>query len=108
VVAVQPLPAYDSIRNEVRAASVALAGIAVGGPDVRVRRDALRQGAELGRVLELRDATGALVPTDFIELTDWPGGNPEVAAMIRLRVSHARRPAPESRPPNDGSDSNNP
>jgi hypothetical protein len=29
------------------------------------------------------------VPVDFIELTDWPGGTPEVAAFIRLRDAHA-------------------
>jgi hypothetical protein len=103
VVGVDPLPAYENIRNAVRAASTALAGVAIGGPDQRVSSDALRRGAELGRVLELRDAAGALVPTDFIELTDWPGGNPEVAAMIRLRSSHARMPAPEPPPPLGGS-----
>jgi len=93
-VAVTPLPAYDAVRSLVREASVALSSVALAGsgeaagPQLR-SQTALRRAAELGRALELRDAAGALVPTDFIDLTDWPGGHPEVAAIVGLRDSHA-------------------
>lgn len=92
--AVIPLPAYEAIRSLVRAASVALSTVVVGGTTTTAADQApiqtlLRRAAELGRALELRDATGALVPTDFIDLTEWPGGHPEVAAIVGLRDSHA-------------------
>lgn len=89
-VAVFPLSAYASIQARVRLASVACADAALnqlpGAP-------ALRHAKELSRYLELRDGTGALVPTEYIELTDWPGGVPEISALIGLRESHARQPA---------------
>jgi hypothetical protein len=88
VVGVRPLPGYGAIQPMVRAASVALAGVALGGGQ-SVESAALRRAAELGRALELRDEAGALVPVDYVELTEWPGGNPEVAAMLRLRDAHA-------------------
>ena len=109
-VPVDPLPAYESIRPLVRAASIALSQVALAGtgetalPPVR-SQTALHRGAELGRALELRDATGALVPTDFIDLTDWPGGEPAVAAIVGLRDSHAARPAVERPLRRDGTDS---
>jgi len=92
--AVSPLPAYEAIRSLVRAASVALSTVVAGEPtaaaaDQALMQTALRRAAELGRSLELRDAAGALVPTDFIDLTEWPGGHPEVAAIVGLRDSHA-------------------
>ena len=105
--AVAPLPAYEAIRSLVRAASVALSTAALLGPgegagagaEQRLRTQlTLRRAAELGRALELRDAAGALVPTDYIELTEWPGGHPEIAALIGLRDSHAGVPA-RVRPP---------
>ena len=87
---VQPLDGYDSIRPVVRAASCAFAQVALEGQaGGGVSTHALAQGAELGRMLELRDTTGALVPTDFIELTEWPGGSPEYAAFVRLRDANA-------------------
>ena len=109
-VPVVPLPAYESIRPLVRAASVALSQVALAGsgemalPPVR-SQTVLHRAAELGRALELRDAAGALVPTDFIDLTDWPGGEPAVAAIVGLRDSHAARPAVERPPPLGGADS---
>jgi hypothetical protein len=100
IVAMVPLPAYSTVRPLVRAASAALADVALAREaDAR----ALQRGAELGRALELRDLTGTLVPADFIELTDWPGGTPEVAAFIRFRDSHA--PVPADLPPDNRRDS---
>ena len=99
-VAVRPLPAYAAVQALVRSASVALADVGLGRPANAV---ALRRAADLGRALELREATGALVPVDSIELTEWPGGEPEVAAFVRLRESHA--PVPAAVPPRPRSES---
>ena len=66
------------------------------------RENAFARAAELGRELELRDGSGALVPADFIELTEWPGAAPEVAALLRLRGSHAPVPAPVTPSPPGG------
>ena len=103
-VPVRPAPAYSTIQPLIRAASAALADVALErhplAPSDR-EKDPLRRGAELGRVLELRDLSGALVPTDFIELTEWPGGTPEVAAMLRFRDAHA--PVVATRKTNPGS-----
>ena len=85
-VEVQPLAAYTAIQPFVREASGALADVALGRSANAL---ALNSAAALGRALELRDVTGALVPVDFIELTDWPGGTPAVAAFIRVRETHA-------------------
>ena len=100
-VPVRPLAAYDMLSPLVRTASVALADVALGRA---ADATALQQAAMRGRVLELRDATGALVPVDFIELTEWPGGTPEVAAFIRLRDAHAPVPAVVPRPAGTGSE----
>jgi hypothetical protein len=107
VVAVRPLPGYTAIRPLVRAASVALAGVALGGTQP-VESGALRRAAELGRALELRDEAGALVPVDYVELTEWPGGHPAVAAMLRLRDAHAAVPATVHPPPRGGSSTDPP
>lgn len=91
-VSVTPLEGFSSISMIVRAASIAFADIALGGRELSSSPRiacALRRGAELGRSLELRDVRGTLIPTDFIELTEWPKGSPEIAAMIRFRHSHA-------------------
>ncbi|MGH7720204.1 MAG: hypothetical protein ACREON_15350 [Gemmatimonadaceae bacterium] len=90
---VHPLVAYAGLRAVVRAVSAALANVALARVGLDVDSAALRRGAELGRALELRDEAGALVPTDFIEITEWPGGDPEVAAMIRFRATPATVPA---------------
>ena len=89
-VAVEPLPAYAAIQPLVRDASCALADVALGRSG---DMGALRRAAALGRDLELRDPAGALVPADFIELTEWPSGAPQVAAFIQLREAHAPVPA---------------
>ena len=92
-IAVHPLPGYDAVQPTIRAASAALADAAIGRVADAPRDQALRRGAELGRMLELRDQAGGLVPTDFIDLTEWPNGNPKVAAIIRFREAHAAVPA---------------
>ena len=112
--AVAPLPAYDALRPTTRAASVALRNVVPVGPrpldpalfgrgepgaELAAAQEALRRGAELGRALELRDPDGALVPADFVELTDWPGGDPEVAVLVRFRSAHAGVPAVRRSPP---------
>ncbi len=101
---VKPLPGYESLRTMVRAASAALANVALpsAAPAVPENQEALRRGAEIGRELELRDSSGALVPADFVELTEWPGGDPEVAALARFRDSHAAVRAVVRRPPGSG------
>jgi hypothetical protein len=98
---VQPLRAYAAIQSRVREASASLADVALGNP---ADASALHDAILLGRALELRDATGALVAVDYIELTDWPGGNPEVAAFIRVREVHAPVPAWVRPQPRGGSD----
>ena len=99
VVPVEPLPAYEALRKSVRAASIALADVALAAGSSPRTSEALRRGVDLGRVLELHDHAGALVPTDFIELTEWPGGQPPIAAMLRFRASHARVAAKVVPPP---------
>lgn len=109
-VGVQPLPGYAPMQEVVRAASRALADTALGtvGAEHAHAMHALRHGAELGRALELRDATGAPVPTDYIELTDWPTGEPAVAALIRLRDAHANVAARVPPRPAGGADAASP
>ena len=104
-VSVTPLPGYEVIRPLVRRASAALADIALGQPANTVL---LGRASELGGSLELCDATGALMPVDFIELTDWPGGAPEVAAFIQLRDAHAPVHATVPSPPRGDSDKSAP
>jgi hypothetical protein len=38
------------------------------------------------------------VPTDFIDLSDWPGATPEVDVVIGFRDSRARESASEPLP----------
>ena len=100
-VALDPLPAYSALQPMVRRASSALADVARGRAANAI---ALHEAATLGRLLELRDAAGALVPVDFIELTEWPGGNIEFAAFVRFRQSPALRPATVRPQPRGDSD----
>ena len=87
----------------VRRATAAAPDLARGAPGWPALRPHHSESAggratELGRALELRDGAGALVPTDFIDLSDWSGATPEVDAVIGLRDSHARESASESLP----------
>ena len=105
-VAVAPLPGYEAIRSIVRAASVALRATTAGSGDQEsLSRGALQRGAELGRDLELLDHRGELVPTDFIELGEWPGEEPEVRAWIGFRGVPAARAARRSPPRKSGPES---
>ncbi len=105
-VAVVILPAYEALHPIVRAASDALRAAAVrpGESDI-VSRSALQQGVTLGKDLELIDRAGELVPTDFIELGEWPGEDPEVRAWISFRGVPARRGARRSPPKKEGPES---
>ena len=109
---VTPLAGYDAIRPLVRAASRAGAALAVGADTPGLRQfasaAALERNVALGAALELRDAAGALVPTDSIELTEWPGGRPELAATLGLRGGHAGVPAPHRSPPGEDAGSESP
>ena len=109
-IGVQPLPGYVPLQELVRAASRALADTALSRPTPADAQFAfaLRRGVELGRELELRDEAGALVPTDYIELTDWPGGEPEIAALIRLRDAHAGAHARVAPRTSGGADAHSP
>ncbi len=105
-VSVATLPAYEAIRPIVRAASDALRAATVGPSETEiVSRRALQQGAALGRDLELIDRAGELVPTDFIELGEWPGEDPQVRAWISFRGVPAQRAARRSPPKKQGPES---
>jgi len=100
---VDPLPAYGAVRPLVRAASEALGALVVGAPapaPAAGRGAAFARAAALGRALELRDAWGGLVATDFIELLDRPGAEPPLAAFVGFRMAPAGAPAPA--PPRRG------
>ena len=91
VVPVATLPAYEVLRTRVRAASIALADVALSSGTSPEAGGALRRGADLGRALELRDHAGSLVPTDFIELTGLAGrraGGCRDAADSRVTRPH--------------------
>src|SRR5262249_3975821 len=92
------LPAYAAVRTLVRAATSVLASLGVLGAAATREpladgRDAVRTVAALGRQLELRSATGTVVPTDFIDIADAPGTYPSLFAWIHRRESKATIPA---------------
>ena len=107
-VAITPAPGYEAIRALARETGEALEASGFFGaafataaaahvPSER-RSAALDAGARFGSTLELRDVTGKLVPTTFIELAEWPGRQPETVAWVGFRASvasvFARMPAP--------------
>ena len=108
-VAITPAPGYEAIRPLARETGEALEASGLfGGASATAaaahmpseRRSAvLDAGARFGSALELRDETGKLVPTTFIELAEWPGRQPETVAWVgfRARVASvfARMLAPE-------------
>ena len=111
--AMRPLPAYAAVRPLVRAATDALRGLGFLGPPADpvssdAGRAALQRGATLGRALELRDARGALVTADFVELMDWPGAESEVTAWVRAREAPAAVPARERPGPGAARDASRP
>jgi len=104
--AVVTLPAYEAIRPIVLAAAHALRAATIGASEGNeVSRSALQQGVALGRDLELIDRNGELVPTDFIELGEWPGEDPRVRAWIGFRGVAAHRVARRSPPKKRGPES---
>jgi hypothetical protein len=100
---VRPLAGYAAVRPIVRAATDALRndgfpGLAADPVSPSVGEGALGRNAALGRALELRDERGALVPTDFIDLAEWPGEATEITTWVRVRHAAAAVPA-AGRPP---------
>jgi hypothetical protein len=94
----RPLPAFDALRPVVRARWDALKPNPAGGHAGRER--ALHAGAQLTAALELRDARGALIPTESIELRDLPEAPARVLVKVQLGESLAGKPA--LRPPRAG------
>jgi len=80
-------PGYEAIRSLVREASESLwaAGFlsrGATGEGSRVPLDTVTRAAELE--LELRDETGALIWTDFVNIVERPYAAPVVFARVRL------------------------
>jgi hypothetical protein len=96
-------PGHEAIRPLVRRVTAAVPDLARGAPGWPALRPHHSESAggratALGRALELRDGAGALVPTDLIDRSDWPGATREVDAVIGLRDRHAREAASEPLP----------
>jgi hypothetical protein len=108
--AIDPLPGYDSIRDQVRAATRALRAMGVGAPTADGPTDpaALSSGAALGRALELRDEHNALVHTDFMELADWEGEPLHLTVWVRARNAMSGSPAIHKSISPSGTDSSRP
>jgi hypothetical protein len=80
---VNPLPGYAAVRSRVQDATKAFS--ATISNDTAPSRQALSEGAAIGRELELRDEKQELVRTDFIELADWQGRPLHVTVWVRAR-----------------------
>jgi hypothetical protein len=92
---VATLPAYAVVRALVQAATEALSGVTAGPGDraAAERGTVFGRAASLGRALEVRDERGESVATDYVELHDRPGAEPEVAAAVGFRGAPAHVPA---------------
>lgn len=91
---VHPLPAYDSLRQRVRAATEAFRATALGlSAPGATSSGALSAGASLGRELELQDEQRQLIKVDFIELADWAGKPLDVTVWVRARGAFSGIPA---------------
>jgi hypothetical protein len=108
--AVDPLAAYESIRDQVRTSTRALRTVGVGTPTAAGPADAaaLAIGAALGRALELRDERHTLVQTDFMELADWEGEPLNLTVWVRARSAMSGSPAKRNSFLSRGSDSSRP
>ena len=104
----QPLPAFEGVARTVRLGSAALLGYGLYGPPVSARPDprrraaqgALRAAATLQ--LELVElASGAPVPTVFLNLIEAPGDR-GVVVLARFLDSPSRVPAQLARPATTG------
>ena len=119
VLAVEPLPGYTGLAPFVERASIALhtTALVAGRRDdtgeraaatTRATLDAdagvLSRAATLGRLLELHDEAGRLVPTRFIELVAPLRPDEPVAAIIGSAEAMAPVPAPLAPPPDASGD----
>lgn len=117
-----PLAGYEAVRPDVQAVTLAMDVLGFMGPFARplraavaadlaagvAPRDALARGAELGRELELRDPRGAPVAVDWIELMDFAGSPPEIAAWVRVRTAPSAVVASGAPQPRGGADTSRP
>lgn len=96
-----PLPAYASIADVVRAGSgVLLAQGFFGAATAPAQPDPAREravAAAAALAFELEDVEGRPVAADFVNLIEAPDGG--VVAIARLRGAHAHVPAVERRAP---------
>jgi hypothetical protein len=81
--AVRALPGYAAVSSRIQDSTKAFS--ATVSNEGSTNRQALADGAALGRELELRDENQQLVKTDFIELADWQGKPLDVTVWVRAR-----------------------
>ena len=87
---VEVLPAYEAVRAIAQRATKALLEVRDRSREARAeRREGFREGAELARALELRDAHGDRVPADYVVLHDEPGRDAPLLKVIGVHaVAH--------------------
>lgn len=99
-----PLPAYDSVRGTVRAASEFLWRMGVladQSPPAVVSLDKVALSRAASLPLELRDQAGAALSADYINILEFP--DPADAPLLVARFGHASASTLASRrvPPDD-------
>jgi hypothetical protein len=115
---VNPLPGYKAIQPTVRQAWRAMSNLgylppgpgAAGGVNTAgdaAGREAFERAAVVSRALELRDARGALIPTEWVELTDGGEGS-DVSLMAEISIAAAAAPARPRPHPRGDADSSAP
>lgn len=103
VAELSPAPGYSSVRDTLRAASEFLWRLGVlaegGAADSPLDSGSLSRAAALP--LELRDASGAAVAADYVNILERP--DPADAPIVIARFEHAAAsvPAHRSIPPRD-------
>jgi hypothetical protein len=101
----EALPGYTAVQPVVRAASAALGNYGFLGPvsdpaSITRGSSAFAAAAALSRELELAaEDDGRAIPTDFIDLIDWPGMEPPFFAWIAWGQAGAQVPARVDPPP---------
>jgi hypothetical protein len=102
-----PLPVFSPWRRLAAAVGEALRSTGLFGQEPMVtssiasdrRTAALDEGASWGRDLELRDRSGTLIATSFIEIAEVPGEDPLFyVAWIGFRAGGTGIPATLERP----------
>jgi hypothetical protein len=86
----EPAQAYSSIRPIVREGSESLWAMGFSHPEgtgSRISLEALTRAAALH--YDLMDPEGRLIPTDFINIIEWPSVEARPVAVIRLRHAHS-------------------